>query len=167
MHARARRRMPTQAGILTAWLVWGCLPTAWGMPPMPTRLVALFGGRERALADAMASGDLQAIDALVSRDFEARPGDAPGHPVPRGSWLQGSPAAQFPGRIEQLAVRAVGPAALVSFVWVLPAGAGRVSVVDLWDGTDENSHLLTRYATPLGSTALRQGQPEASGRRKQ
>jgi len=153
------RRGWAAAGLITLLAAAG-VPDAWSRTPLPTRLVALFLQREHALNDAMAKGDLLAIDELVSRDFEAHAGQAPERPVPRANWLQGSAASQFPGRIEELSARAVGSAALVSFVWVLPAQAGRVSVVDLWDGIDENAHLLVRYASPLGKTTLLQGEPE-------
>lgn len=129
-------------------------------PPLPTRLVALFLQKERSLHEAMAKGDLLTLDTLVSRDFEARPGDAPAHPIPRANWLQGSSAESYPGRIEQLSARSLGSAALVSFVWLLPDGAGRIAVLDLWDGEDENAHLLVRHATPIGTATLRQGEPD-------
>jgi len=142
-----------------AWL--GTLP-AEARPPAPTRLVAVFRVKEQQLNEAMAAGDLESIDRLVSRDFEVRPGEAPGRPIPRANWLQGSPASEFPGLLEQFSARPVGAAVLVSFLWVLPGERGRVAVVDLWDGEDENAHLLLRHATPIGRTVLQQGSSDGT-----
>jgi hypothetical protein len=148
--------------VLSIAIGWPVADSVAAAPPTPTRLVTVFAQKERTLHEALARGDLTILDALVSREFEARAGEQPGRPIPRASWLQTSVAAQYPGRVEQMAVRTIGPAALVSFQWVLPGQGGRMMVIDLWDGDDDNAHLIARYATALAKGAALYSAPEAT-----
>ena len=109
-----------------------------------TRSMTECAGRERELADAVASQDQAATDRLLSPDFEFRPGTHPGEPTTRSDWLAES-TLQGSGT-DQLSVRELDNVAIASFVM---AGAGDTSsyVIDVWQQQGGEWQLVTRDQT--------------------
>ncbi|HEU5272958.1 MAG TPA: DUF4440 domain-containing protein, partial [Xanthobacteraceae bacterium] len=100
--------------------------------PVVTRLVQIYSDQERRLADAINRKDTGEIDRLVASDFELRPADKIGTPVPRADWLaqlSGEPAAET--TIGQMAVHDFGAIRIVSFL-MTRAGNPPIAVVDVW-----------------------------------
>jgi ketosteroid isomerase-like protein len=125
--------------------------------PTVTRNVALFGGLENDLLDAVAKRNHDALAQLVADDFELRSAAAPGTPTPREeafkAWLKLAP---FTSSVEQMAVHEYGDLMLVSFLWRIDAAKraalpGAVFVVDTWKRGGAGWQLAVRYAAPAGA----------------
>lgn len=119
--------------------------------PVVTRLVQIYSENERRLADAINRKDTSEIDRLVASDFELRPADAIGTPVPRADWLaqlSSEPPAEI--TIGQMAVHDYGAIRIVSFS-MTRTGNPPVAVVDVWMQSGDASVLKVRYAAVQGS----------------
>jgi hypothetical protein len=116
--------------------------------PTVSRLVQLFSRLEAEWMDAARRGDGPTLDRLVADDFEVRPAEAPGTPTPRAEWLATTRSAAVPA-ISQMAVRALGDVAVVSFRAV--GGPGSTAfMVDLWVQRGGSWQIAARYqSTPL------------------
>lgn len=122
--------------------------------PVVTRLVQIYSDQERRLADAINRKDTGEIDRLVASDFELRPADKIGTPVPRADWLaqlSGEPAAET--TIGQMAVHDFGAIRIVSFL-MTRAGNPPIAVVDVWMQSGDASVLKVRYAAAQGSAPV-------------
>ena len=114
-------------------------------PPVPTvsRLVLVFSGLESEWMEAARRADAAALDRLMTEDFEARGAATPGAPTPRGEWLaaaRGIPEAH----LSQMAVRALGDVAVVSFR--TSTAAGRTAFcVDVWVQNGGGWRVAARY----------------------
>jgi hypothetical protein len=118
--------------------------------PVVTRLVQIYSDQERHLADAINRKDTGEIDRLVASDFELRPADNIGTPVPRADWLaqlSSEPPAEI--TIGQMAVHDYGAIRIVSFL-TRRAGGSPVAVVDVWMQSGDASVLKVRYAAVQG-----------------
>lgn len=122
--------------------------------PVVTRLVQIYSDQERRLADAINRKDTGEIDRLVASDFELRPADKIGTPVPRADWLaqlSSEPAAET--TIGQMAVHDFGAIRIVSFL-MTRAGNPPIAVVDVWMQSGDASVLKVRYAAAQGSAPV-------------
>jgi hypothetical protein len=126
-----------------------------------TRLVAQFSQLERQWLKAVADRDQDALDGLMSQDFqEWNPQSI--DPVPREEWLrQRAGRAEAGTLMQQMAVRDLGSAALVSFV--LSTKAGQWFIVDVWERLGENWQVTDRYASRVTGGVSRPVRP--SGKR--
>ena len=122
--------------------------------PVVTRLVQIYSENERRLADAINRKDMSEIDRLVASDFELRPADNIGTPVPRADWLaklSSEPPAEV--TIGQMAVHDFGAIRIVSFL-MTRADNPPVAVVDVWTQSGDASVLKVRYAAVQGPGAV-------------
>lgn len=125
---------------------------AWGQARSRTvtmtRQVKIFLDLEMQLIDAQRAGNTDAVDKLITSDFEQRSAQQPGNPVPRAEWRD-SMHEQWPGEawIEQMAVHDRGDTALVSFL-VRPGGRPPMMVVDAWIRAADGWQLKVRYLSP-------------------
>ena len=116
-------------------------------------LVQIYSENERRLSDAINRKDTSEIDRLVASDFELRPADNIGTPVPRADWLaklSSEPPAEI--TIGQMAVHDFGAIRIVSFL-MTRAGNPPVAVVDVWTQSGDASVLKVRYAAVQGPGA--------------
>lgn len=122
--------------------------------PVVTRLVQIYSDQERRLADAINRKDTGEIDRLVASDFELRPADKIGTPVPRADWLaQLSSELAAETTIGQMAVHDFGAIRIVSFL-MTRAGNPPIAVVDVWMQSGDASVLKVRYAAAQGSAPV-------------
>ena len=111
-----------------------------------TRLMIVFAGIERNLADAVSRHDQTTTDKLLSPDFEFRPDAHPGEPTTRADWLADN--AMHGTGTDQLSVRELGDVAVVSFVTRTTANASSY-VIDVWKQQGDTWQLITRYQSKL------------------
>lgn len=127
--------------------------------PTVTRSVQLFSTLETEWLDAVSHRNVDALNKVVSEDFELRSAAAPGRPTARAEWQQQAFAAKpMESSIEQMAVHEFGELAVVSFLWKIDAPkdaavARQVFVVDTWKQTDSGWKAITRYAAPVDASA--------------
>jgi hypothetical protein len=119
-------------------------------PPLATRLVQLYSGYERQLAEAVNRKDTMEIDRLLSDDFELWSANNIDVPTVRPDWiaqsLKESPASVSIG---EMAVHDYGNIRIVSFVMKRAAVGHKepnIAVVDVWVQSDKTSVLKLRYA---------------------
>jgi hypothetical protein len=118
-----------------------------------TRFVKVFNDLEYDLMDALRGGRKEAVDRLLSADFEQRNAARPGEPVPREEWLKSPdlPVAAD-AQVWELAVHDRGELAIASFR--LKAKDRDLFIVDVWRRKGADAYeLLTRYAAPVSATA--------------
>jgi hypothetical protein len=124
--------------------------------PVVTRLVQLYSEYEQRLADAINRKDNAEIDRLVANDFELRPANTIGVPVPRADWLAQSLKEQSASMsIEQMAVHDYGNIRIVSFVMKNALARRGIAVVDVWMQSGESAILKVRYAAVQTTRPLR------------
>ena len=124
-----------------------------GRVPTLTRLVKLFTERERALSDAIRSGDAQRTQNFLADDFEMRTGATASNPIPRMEWLSEVTRLRDPGEdASQMAVHDLNGVAIVSFTQ--GGGANAAFVVDVWRTAGADWRLAIRYAAPAGTAAF-------------
>src|SRR5437868_15546211 len=99
--------------LLVGILLAGSLVGAYGQTTKPprrivttTRLVAIFSELENDCMKAVQENDANALDRLLSEDFQIWTPSPPGHPIPREDWLKQAEKPQS-FRIRQMAVRGV------------------------------------------------------------
>jgi hypothetical protein len=108
-----------------------------------SRLVLQFSRLEGEWMEAAKRGDGPTLDRLVADDFEVRRGESPGVPAPRAEWLMAAPHAPVPA-VSQMAVRALGDVAVVSFRAGTDSGVASF-VVDLWVQRAGDWKVAARY----------------------
>jgi hypothetical protein len=111
--------------------------------PTVSRLVVLFSRLETEWMEAARRGDGPTLDRLVADDFEVRRAEAPAAPTPRAEWLTATRGAAVPA-VSQMAVRALGDVAVVSFRGVGDSGSAAF-VVDLWLQRGGDWQIAARY----------------------
>jgi hypothetical protein len=121
-----------------------------------TRMMLVVSDLEKNLSSAIAKRDQAATDALLSTDFELRPGDHPGDPTTRADWLADDGSGKL-GDLEQLSVHELGDVAIASFIRAVPANdaptkQSRSFVVDVWRRQGNDWQLVTRYQSALPAT---------------
>jgi hypothetical protein len=115
-----------------------------------TRLVVIFSNLENQLNDAVATGNHQAVDRLLTEDFEEWTPQPPGSPVPRQEWLEKSGKQLSNARLLQMAVKGLDDHALANFVLV--TGSKSYFVVDAWQKQGDDWKLQQRYLCPVDPT---------------
>ena len=115
-----------------------------------TRLVVIFSNLENQLNDAVATGKHQAVDQLLTEDFEEWTPQPPGSPIPRQQWLENSDKHLSNARLLQMAVKGLDDHAIANFV--LLAGAKSFFVVDIWQKQGNDWKLQQRYRCPVDPT---------------
>jgi hypothetical protein len=118
-----------------------------------TRFVKVFNDLEYELIDSLRAGKKEAVDRLLSSDFEQRNAARPSEPVPREDWLKSPdlPVAAD-SQIWELAVHDRGDLAIASFR--LKAKERDLFIVDVWRRKGADAYeLLTRYAAPVSAAA--------------
>jgi ketosteroid isomerase-like protein len=154
---------------LIAWGVAGPLVHAQAPPtgrapggPTVTRLVQMFTGLETEWMDAARRRDKAALERFLADDYELRISSLPGEPIPREEWLQAA-MNRYNLRsftIGQMAVRELGDAALVSFLYSQEADvegrdrSGDFFVIDAWVQKDGVWKVKARYAGPVEGRPL-------------
>jgi hypothetical protein len=124
--------------------------------PVVTRLVQLYSEYEQRLAEAINRKDNGEIDRLVASDFELRPANDIGVPVPRADWLAQSLKEQSASMsIGQMAVHDYGNIRIVSFVMKNAVARRGVAIVDVWMQSGESAILKVRYAAVQTTRPLR------------
>ena len=123
--------------------------------PAVTRLVQVFSVLERDVEEYAQQGNVDALDALLTNDFEMRLGAMPGNPVPRARWLRETGKARHGSfSIRQMAVHDYVTIAVVSFLLKQDKtmhAAGDIFIVDIWKQSGNTWQLAVRYASPAGS----------------
>jgi len=129
---------------------------------MATRSVSKYLGLERALQEALAQRDRNAVTQLLAEDFDVRNAASP-DAVSADDWLRRELAAPRARIVRDLSVREFDDLAIVSFL-LDPALAGRgaatLFVVDVWRRS--SGKLLVRYAERAAAPSARPSRP--SGR---
>ena len=136
-----------------------------------TRLVTLFTDLEDRLLRAVRAQDGAAAQAMLADDFDVTLAGAP-DPVAREEWLKQALDSKLASySIRQMAARATGDGAVVSFLLTQTLGSGAEAktqqyfVVDVWDQPGIGGwKLLARYAAPVAATAAAEPQ-RPSGKR--
>src|SRR5262249_53311661 len=130
--------------------------------PTVTRLVQMFTGLETEWMEAARRKDRAALERFLADDYELRTSARPGEPIPPEEWLQ-TAMDRYNLRsftIGQMAVRELGDAALVSFLYRQEAElegrdrSGDFFVVDAWVRTDGVWKVKARYAGPVEGRPL-------------
>ena len=122
-----------------------------------TRLVARFSELERQWLKALADHDQTALDNLMSEDFQEWNPQSP-DPLPREDWVrQRMDIAGVGTRMQQMAVRDLGSAALVSFV--LKTKTGSWFVVDVWGHEGDKWLVTDRYVSRVTGVVSHPGRP--------
>lgn len=114
--------------------------------PTVSRLVLSLSRLEAEWMDAARRGDAPTLDRLVADDFEVRRAEDPGVPTPRAESLTAMRDTAVPA-VSQMAARAVGDVAIVSFHAVGDSGPAAF-VVDLWVQRNGHWQIAARYASP-------------------
>ncbi|MFO1340018.1 MAG: nuclear transport factor 2 family protein [Burkholderiaceae bacterium] len=136
---------------------------------MATRSVARYQDLERAVLDALASGDRAALARLLDEGFTVRAATGP-DPQARADWLQRAFGAQSaswrhrPWQVRDLAVREVDDLAIVSFL--LDPGApgsraGALFIVDVW--RQSTGTLLSRASSRAADAPPTPSRPSGRG----
>lgn len=118
-----------------------------------TRLVRLFLDKNAALGAGIRAGNVPAVEAMLTDDFELRTGANPASPIPRENWVAEVVRSRDPGgAISRMAVHEYPGLAVASY---MQAGAsGPMFVVDVWRGQGDDWKLAVRYASPAGTAAF-------------
>ena len=121
---------------------------------MPTIEADFFTRLEKRLMDAVVARDRPALDSFLAQEFELRTSHGGGELTLRGEWIQAATTKYRVRsyRITGLTVREVGSAAIVNFFCEQQATfagkdlSGKFFLVDVWQKTENDWKLLTRYA---------------------
>ena len=174
--------LPASAPRVAAWGLCLLVATAaTALPPSPphggpaggramvTRSVARYQDLERALLDALASGDRATLARLLDEGFTARTAAGP-DPQERADWLLqalGPQSATWRHRhwqVRDLAVREVDDLAMVSFLLdpgAPGARAGALFVVDVW--RQSTGTLLSRASSRAADAPPTPSRPSGRG----
>ncbi len=120
---------------------------------------------ERKWADAMHSGDLATLDAMVTRDFHVAIA-AQGMPLqvtPREPWLKVMPLYQIQEMtIDDIRAQIYGDIAVVTLLWTQKATvqgrdrSGTFFITDIWRKTPQGWQVAERHSSrPEPATANR------------
>lgn len=117
--------------------------------PLVTRLVKIYAGYERRLAEAINSKSTAEINRLVGQDFELLSVDNMNAPTLRADWIDQSlrePAASI--SIGDMSVYNYGSIRVVNFVMTREVSGhkSKVAVIDVWKHSGKTSVLKLRYA---------------------
>jgi hypothetical protein len=125
-----------------------------------TRQVALFGGLEKQMLQAVQKKDRAGLEALLTDEFEIAMPDA--DPLAGEDWVDSVMAKDFSLKsfvIRQMSVADLGDAAVVKFDRVQQATlqgkneSGEFFVVDLWKKSGDSWKLANRYVAKVAAIA--------------
>jgi hypothetical protein len=131
-------------------------PSPPGRIVTTTRLVGVFSGLESDLENAIQRKDANAVNHLMSEDFQVWTPAPPGHPIPREDWWNQVSSEKLESfHIRQMAVRAIAEdTSIASFVLSETFNQGTAKtrntfVVDVWKQSADKWQLTDRYAASV------------------